>query len=367
MAIEITVPTVGESVTEVMIGEWHVEEGDAVKTDQIIAELESDKVTVELPAPTSGVITKLVKAQGDTAEVGEVIAILNEGEVAAKPKAAKKKASPPPPPLPPAPPPKEKSKNKTASPPPPPPPPPPVEQAPPPAAGEGEEVVPMSPLRKRVAERLVQAQQTAALLTTFNEVDMSRVISHRKEFGDDFLKQHGIKLGFMSFFVKASVSALQLVPRINAEIRGDAIVYKKFYDIGIAVSGKKGLVVPVLRNTDKMSFAEIESLIADFAARARENKLTLDELQGGTFTISNGGIFGSMLSTPIVNPPQVGILGMHAIQDRPKAENSEVVVRPMMYIALTYDHRIVDGREAVTFLKRIKECIEDPARLLLHV
>jgi 2-oxoglutarate dehydrogenase E2 component (dihydrolipoamide succinyltransferase) len=225
----------------------------------------------------------------------------------------------------------------------------------------------MSPLRRRVAERLVEAQHTAALLTTFNEIDMSTVISLRRQYAESFQKKYGVKLGFMSFFVKASIEALKLIPQVNAEIRGTDIVYRYCYDIGVAVGGGRGLVVPVLRHADRMSFAEIEVAIADFARRARESKLTLQELQGGTFTISNGGIYGSLLSTPIVNPPQSGILGLHAIQDRPVARAGDIVIRAMMYVAFTYDHRIIDGREAVTFLKHIKEIIEDPARMLLEI
>lgn len=225
----------------------------------------------------------------------------------------------------------------------------------------------MSPLRRKIALRLVEAQQTAALLTTFNEIDMSAVMALRKEHQEAFQKAHKVKLGFMSFFVKAAVDALKAVPAINAEVRGEDIVYKHFYDIGIAIGGGKGLVVPVLRGVDRLSFAAIEIAIGELAKRAQENKIRVEELLGGTFTISNGGVYGSMLSTPIVNPPQSGILGLHAIQDRPVAREGQVVVRPMMYVALTYDHRVVDGREAVTFLKRIKEVIENPARMLLEV
>src|SRR4051812_8103647 len=233
--------------------------------------------------------------------------------------------------------------------------------------GREEQIVPMTPIRRRIAERLVEAQKSAALLTTFNEVDMSAVISLRKQHQEAFQAKFQIKVGFMSFFVKAVIEALKVVPQINAEVRGHDIVYRNYYDIGIAVGGGKGLVVPVVRNAERLSFAEIELKIAEFAQRAQQNKLKLEELQGGTFTISNGGIYGSMLSTPIVNPPQSGVLGLHMIEDRPIALNGEVVIRPMMYIALTYDHRIVDGREAVTFLKRIKAVIEDPARMLLEV
>ena len=225
----------------------------------------------------------------------------------------------------------------------------------------------MSRLRKTVAERLVQAQHTAALLTTFNEVDMSEIMVLRKQYQEAFLERYKIKVGFMSFFVKAVIDALRLIPAVNAEIRGTDIIYRNYFDIGVAIGGGKGLVVPVLRNAERMSFAEIEMAIAEFAKRARDNKLKLEELQGGTFTISNGGVYGSLLSTPIVNPPQSGILGMHTIQERPVARDGQVVIRPMMYLALTYDHRIVDGREAVTFLKRVKDVIENPSRMLLEV
>jgi 2-oxoglutarate dehydrogenase E2 component (dihydrolipoamide succinyltransferase) len=225
----------------------------------------------------------------------------------------------------------------------------------------------MSPLRKRVAQTLVSAQQDAALLTTFNEADMTSVMEIRSRYKDAYTEKYGIKLGFMSFFVKASIDALRTLPQVNAEVRGTDIVYKNYNDIGIAVGGGKGLVVPVLRSAERMSFAEIELAISDFGQRAAKNKIGLDELQGGTFTISNGGVYGSLLSTPIVNPPQSAILGMHAIQQRPMAINGEVVIRPMMYLALSYDHRVVDGREAVTFLKRIKECLEDPSRMLLEI
>jgi 2-oxoglutarate dehydrogenase E2 component (dihydrolipoamide succinyltransferase) len=238
----------------------------------------------------------------------------------------------------------------------------------PPQSGERqEEVVPMSRLRRTVAGRLVQIQQTAALLTTFNEADMSAVMALRTEFGEPFLKKHNVKLGFMSFFVKAAVEGLKQVPVVNAEVRDDNIVYHNYYDIGVAIGGGKGLVVPVLRNAERMSFAEIEIAIGELAKRAKENKLKPDELQGGTFTISNGGIYGSLMSTPIVNPPQSGILGMHTIQERPVARGGNVVIRPMMYLALTYDHRIVDGREAVTFLRHIKDFVENPARMLLEI
>jgi len=234
-------------------------------------------------------------------------------------------------------------------------------------AHRSEEVVPMTPIRRKVAQRLVEAQQTAALLTTFNEVDMSAVKNLRAAYKDEFLSKYDTKLGFMSFFVKATVDALKLVPQINAEIRGTDIVYRNYFDIGIAVGGGRGLVVPVIRNAEALSFAEIEQTITDFGKRAQQNKIKLEELSGGTFTISNGGVYGSLLSTPIVNPPQSGILGLHGIKERPVAVDGQVEIRPMMYIALTYDHRIVDGREAVSFLKRLKECIENPSRMLLEI
>jgi 2-oxoglutarate dehydrogenase E2 component (dihydrolipoamide succinyltransferase) len=242
-----------------------------------------------------------------------------------------------------------------------------AERAPSVQPGAMEEAVPMSLFRRRIAERLVSAQKTAALLTTFNEIDMSAVSALRKQYQDAFVERYGTKLGFMSFFVKAAIDALKLIPAVNAEIRGTNILYKNHYDIGVAVGGGKGLAVPVIRNADRLSFSAVELAIQDFGKRAKENKLALEELSGGTFTISNGGVYGSLLSTPIVNPPQSGILGLHAIQDRPVALNGAVVIRPMMYVALTYDHRLVDGREAVTFLKRIKDCVEQPARMLVEV
>lgn len=389
MALELKIPSVGESITEVTIGDWLVSEGMGADKEQAVVVIETDKVTVELPAPAAGTVTKMLKKKGDKAQVGEVIGYLEAGAVAAKP--APSAATP----------------AKVAAP-------AGAARAPAadtrvmpaaaralheaglsssdvPASGPGgrllkedvqravsagvrpaggtrqEEVVPMTPMRKRIAERLVEAQNTAALLTTFNEIDMSSVMALRKEHQEAFTKRHGVKLGFMSFFVKASIEALKNIPQVNAEIRGETIVYKNYYDVGIAVGGGKGLVVPILRNAERMSFADVEKAIAEYGTRAQANKLTLDELTGGTFTISNGGIYGSLLSTPILNPPQSGILGLHAIQDRPVAIDGQVVIRPMMYVALTYDHRIVDGREAVTFLKRIKECLENPSRMLIEV
>jgi 2-oxoglutarate dehydrogenase E2 component (dihydrolipoamide succinyltransferase) len=412
MPIELKVPPVGESITEVQIGDWLKSEGENVSRDEIIVKIETDKVTVDLPAPATGTITQIKVKKGAVAQVGDVIGYMEEGVGAV---AAKAPSAPPPvaaqvptpavAPVPAAAPPPNEAAAKNAR-----------ETMPPqgfarvmPSArralkergvqadevegtGAGgrvlkedvmrytprseaksapsdkhEEVVPMSPFRKKIAERLVQSQQTAALLTTFNEIDMTNAMALRKEYQDSFTEKYGIKLGFMSFFVKAAVDALKLIPAVNGEVRGTDIVYKNFYDIGVAVGGGKGLAVPVIRSADRLSFAEVEQTIADFGKRAKDNKLELSELMGGTFTISNGGIYGSLLSTPIVNPPQSGILGLHAIQDRPVALNGQVVIRPMMYIALTYDHRLIDGREAVTFLKRIKQCVEAPSRMLLEV
>ena len=436
MATEVTVPAAGESITEVFIGTWLKNVGDTVKQDEALVEVETDKATLEVPAPVAGVLTAQLKSAGDSAAVGEVIATIDPqaaGTGADQPAApAKEPAAPVAAPAKPA-------NTRAAS--------TPaaassaVAQSRPaagapvasPAAGtpthtratsvlpaaqrlldehglsadevppsgpggrllkedvqnyladrersaatveprlpagayqRQEEPVPMSPLRRKVAERLVEAQHTAALLTTFNEIDMSGVMSLRATYKEAFEKRYGVRLGFMSFFVKASIDALKLVPQLNAEIRGTDIVYKNYYDIGVAVSSKKGLLVPVIRDAERLSFAEVESVIADFGARAGNNKILPDELQGGTFTISNGGVFGSLMSTPIVNPPQSGVLGMHSIQERPIAIDGQVVIRPMMYVALTYDHRIVDGREAVTFLKRIKDAVENPARMLIEV
>jgi 2-oxoglutarate dehydrogenase E2 component (dihydrolipoamide succinyltransferase) len=412
MAIELKVPTVGESITEVQMGEWLKAEGDSVSRDEIIVRIETDKVTVDFTAPSDGVLTQIKVKKGQTAAVGDVIGLLEEGAAAPVKAREPAKAEPPKPEAPKAAPAPQPTPQDTA--------PKSVRPSIPPqgfarvmpsarralkerglspddveATGPGgrvlkedvdrlkekpaarpdapanadraEEIVAMSPFRKRIAERLVQSQQTAALLTTFNEVDMGAVMDLRKAHQEAFQEKYGIKLGFMSFFVKSAIEALKLIPSVNGEIRGSDVVYKNYYDIGVAVGGGKGLAVPVIRNAERLSFAEVELKIADFGKRAKDNKLELHELQGGTFTVSNGGIYGSMLSTPIVNPPQSGILGLHAIQDRPMAVKGQVVIRPMMYVALTYDHRLVDGREAVTFLKRIKQCMEEPARILLEV
>jgi 2-oxoglutarate dehydrogenase E2 component (dihydrolipoamide succinyltransferase) len=454
---ELRVPEVGESISEVVIGQWHKSEGEAVSRDEEIVELESEKATFEAPAPVAGVLAKIVKKSGATAEVGEVIAYIDpngedrsDGQSkenqssenqsrenqssesqpsesqasqsaaqrdADAPQAHESEAAPEPargstsehlshrdrpmaddpdivetaPRVMPAAaralgehrlspedveatgpghrllkedvlrhvaenrnqaPPAQAASSRPAR---------------PRASSDREERKPMSPLRKRIASRLVEAQHNAALLTTFNEADLSEVKSLRKEHGEAFQKKHGVKLGFMAFFVKAVVEALKNCPELNAQIDGDDIVYQRRYDIGIAIGTERGLVVPILRDADRLGFADIENAINDYGTRARDGNLKIDEMMGGTFTISNGGVYGSLLSTPIVNPPQSGVLGMHAIQDRPVAMNGEVVIRPMMYLALTYDHRIVDGREAVTFLREIKEAIEEPARILIEI
>lgn len=400
----IKVPPVGESITEVTIGKWLKPEGTYVQQEEPVVLLETDKVNVEVPAPAAGVLKKFLKPQGATANIDEVI---GEIDTTAKPSAGAPAATKPAAPAsaPPSPPTAaaaaassgdvrvmpsaqrlmaqnnvpagsvtatgpggrvlkedvQRALGSWASPTP-----------APVALGTGgnqelTEVVPMSPIRRRIAERLVQAQQTAAILTTFNEVDMSHVMQVRKAYQERFTKKYGVKLGFMSFFVKAAVDALKAYPEINAEIRGTDIIYKNFYDIGVAVGGERGLFVPVLRRAELMSFAELELSIADFGTRANTGKLKLEELQGGTFTISNGGVYGSLMSTPIINPPQSGILGMHSIQERPVGVDGKIELRPMMYIALSYDHRIVDGRGAVSFLKRIKECVETSERMLLEI
>lgn len=458
MAMELKVPAVGESITEVFIGQWRKAVGDVVQEGDVLVEIESDKATVELPAPQAGTVTQILKQEGDEAVVGETIAIFEPMDGAAAADASTAEATTPTPAAPAttadastasaAPASQAAPEAATAA---------PVSEAPSasapatapvqsgapasdapaaptaptvimpaaqklleqfdidpalvPATGPGgrllvedvqryiksalaaattgatvpdaapstpaspssaapsrtERAVRMTPIRRRIAERLVEAQHTAALLTTFNEIDMTRVMELRKQHRDAFEKKHGARLGFMSFFVKASVAALKEVPEVNAEIRDNEIVYRDYYDIGIAVGGGRGLVVPVLRNAETMDFAAIELAIADFAKRAQENRLSVDELQGGTFTISNGGVYGSLLSTPIVNPPQSGILGLHRIQERPVVVDGEIVVRPMMYVALTYDHRIIDGREAVTFLRHIKELMEEPERMLFEI
>jgi len=388
--IEIKVPAVGESISEVFIGEWYAGEGKFVAVDKNIVGLETDKATFEIPSPVSGIITRILKKAGESAAVGEVIGYLQPADApagnAAAPAAAAPVASAPTAPAAPA---KsgghvmpaaasEMAKNNLAA--------GSVAgtgpggrvlkedvirtvQAGPVRVGGSRETrnVPLSPIRQTIAKRLVEAQQTAALLTTFNEVDMSAVKKLRESYKDVFEKKYGVKLGFMSFFVRAVVAGLQQFPALNAQMNGKQLTHFNYCDIGIAIGGGKGLVVPVLRNAENMSFSDIELAIVQYAVKAKNNQITLEELEGGTFTITNGGVYGSLLSTPIVNPPQSGVLGMHGIFDRPIAVNGEVVIRPMMYVALTYDHRVVDGREAVSFLKLVKDLIEDPTRLILEV
>ncbi|MBI1369543.1 MAG: dihydrolipoyllysine-residue succinyltransferase [Planctomycetes bacterium] len=378
MSTELKIPQLGESITEVSILQWLKTEGQAVAKDEPVVEVESEKASVEIPSPVAGTLTHVAKRDGDICQVGDVIAMIetngkaaaSESAPAAAPAKSEAKAAPkaapatPPPAAKPAPSPAPAAAPAPAT---------RVAERPAPMEKpyvpdeRGEEVVPMSFLRQTIARRLVDAQHNAALLTTFNEVDMSQVMALRKRYNPSFEQRYGIKLGFMSFFVKATVDALRQCPALNARITGKQIVYRNYFDIGIAVSAAKGLVVPIVRDCERLSFAQVELTIADFARRANEGKLEPHDLEGGTFTITNGGIFGSLMSTPIINPPQSGVLGMHSIQERPIAVDGQVVVRPMMYIALTYDHRIVDGREAVTFLKRVKETIEEPARLLVEI
>ena len=414
MAIEVKVPVLGESITEATLGEWLKQPGDAVAADEPIASLETDKVALEVPAPQAGVMGAHQVAVGDTVEVGAIIATIEAGSGAAS--AAKSAPAPAPAkaetrseakagepdasitlspsvrrlvlehgvdpsqisgtgkdgrltkadveqyvksgaqnnqqaPL------AEKGEAKGAQTPP----------APSATGNRNEERVRMTRLRQTVARRLKEAQDTAALLTTFNDVDMTAVIETRSKYKDLFAKKHGVKLGFMGFFVKAACMALKDVPSVNAQIDGDEIVYHDYADISVAVSAPNGLVVPVIRNAEAMNFADVENTIGDFGKRAKDGSLTMADMQGGTFTISNGGVFGSLMSTPIINPPQSAVLGLHRIEDRAVVVDGEVVVRPMMYMALSYDHRLIDGREAVTFLVRIKEAIEDPARLLIDL
>jgi 2-oxoglutarate dehydrogenase E2 component (dihydrolipoamide succinyltransferase) len=419
MATEIRVPQMGESVTEGVIATWLKAEGESVSADEPVVEVETDKITIEVPAPAAGVLRKQGAAEGATVAVGDIIGEIEEGAGqsqqstpapeqrdvasgadAASPStdghparngrahavpsaraeaartgvdldsvtgsgrggrilkedviAARTRQTEPSPAA-------QLTEERVAKP-----------TAPSGPARERdasarEERKPMTPIRRRVAERLVESQHTAAILTTFNEIDMSKVIEVRKRWKDRFVEEHGVKLGFMSFFVKATVDALKHFPPVNAEIDGDDVVYKYHYDIGVAVGGGKGLVVPVIRDADRLSFAELELQIADFGTRAKNGKLTLDDLSGGTFTVSNGGVYGSMMSTPILNPPQTGILGLHNIVERPVAVQGQVEIRPVMFVALSYDHRLIDGREAVQFLVRIKALMEDPERLFLGV
>jgi 2-oxoglutarate dehydrogenase E2 component (dihydrolipoamide succinyltransferase) len=421
MTTEIRVPTLGESVSEATIGRWFKQPGDAVAADEPVVELETDKVTVEVPAPASGVLAEILAKDGETVSPGALLGQIQEGGATASGSAAPAKAAPaaanaaPQPatqPKPAAPPPAAPKgaaaemlapsvrkiaeetgievssvpgtgkdgrvtkgdmiaaiERAAAAP-------TPVAQpaaaiqvrAPSPADDAArEERVRMTKLRQTIARRLKEAQNTAAMLTTFNEVDMTHVMALRNQYKEVFEKKHGVKLGFMGFFVRASVEALKEIPAVNAEIDGTELIYKNYYHVGVAVGTEKGLVVPVVREADRRSLADIEKTIADFGRRARDGTLKIEEMQGGTFTISNGGIYGSLMSTPILNAPQSGILGMHKIQERPMAVGGEIKLRPMMYLALSYDHRIVDGREAVTFLVRVKEILEDPARLILDL
>ena len=416
MRVDLIIPQIGESITTVFIAGWLKNPGDHVQEGEAVLEIDSDKASMEIPSPVTGVLVEQLAAEGAEVEIGSVIARLAEGGSAAvqapaepsEPAGSEAKAGPAarrgaheagvplaqvdgtgprgritsedvrrgadrqvparrpraepvaPPPRPTAPPPKPVA---------PPPRPVPLDSAPPVPGGrtEGIERVAMSPLRRTISRRLVASQQSTATLTTFNEIDLSRVKALRRAYQDDFVKKYGIKLGFMSFFVKAVIEGLKEWPSLNTELDGTDVLYKSFYNIGVAVSGPKGLVVPVVRDADRLSFAELELAIAGLARRARDNKLTLADFKDGTFTVSNGGVFGSLMSTPILNPPQVGILGMHSIQERPVAVDGQVVIRPMMYVALSYDHRIVDGREAVSFLVRVKRGVENPERILLEV
>ncbi len=417
MSIEIKVPALPESVTEATLAEWHKAEGDSVTRDENLADLETDKVVLEVPATENGTLVKLLVKPGDTVTAGDVLAVLEAGDAAPKktqdqPAASKSEAA------------EDDAKPaadvqqspavrrlleehdlnasdieasgkggrltktdvekhlKSAS--------NKAEASPKPAAAPAadskvgdrdagavaaapsqderiEQRVPMTRIRARIAERLIEAQQSAAMLTTFNEVDLHALDKLRKQYRDVFEKNHKVRLGYMSFFVRAVVEALKRYPIVNASVDGNDIIYHGYYDIGIAVSSPRGLVVPILRDADKLSFAEVESSIREFGTRAKDNKLTMDDLLGGTFSITNGGVFGSMMSTPILNPPQSAILGMHGITKKPVVVDDEIVIRPMMYLALTYDHRIIDGREAVLFLRTIKEVLEDPARMLLEI
>jgi 2-oxoglutarate dehydrogenase E2 component (dihydrolipoamide succinyltransferase) len=403
MQVEVKVPQLSESVSEATLVAWRKKAGEPVKRDENLIDVETDKVVLELPSPVDGVLTKIIKKDGDSVTSGEVIATIDtEGKAtaAAAAPAEEKRPEKSPPPAKPAAQPQTAAASPSAAkiaaekgidtssvqgtgrdgrvtkgdvlgPSPSAPAPAQAALAPrastPQPGSRTEQRVPMSRLRQRIAERLLQSQATAAILTTFNEVNMAPVIELRNRYKEKFEKEHGVKLGFMSFFVKASVHALKKFPLVNASIDGTDIVYHGYYDIGVAVGSERGLVVPVIRNADLLSFAQIEQAIADFGRRAKDGKITLEELTGGTFSISNGGVFGSMLSTPIINPPQSAILGVHATKDRAVVENGQIVIRPMNYLALSYDHRIVDGREAVLTLVAIKEALEDPARLVLDV
>jgi len=377
--MEIKIPEIGESIFEAVIAKWHKEDGAAVRRDEVICELETDKISLELNAETDGIL-HLAAKEGDTVPIGTVIATLEETDAPAE-AATEKKPEPEATKKPAAAPAKKNDKKKTepAKDPTPAPPvaatAPPAATAPAPAAAPSAplrdygpvERKPMTPIRKKIAAHLLAARQQTAMLTTFNEADMSRVIALRQKHQEHFVKKHKIKLGFMSFFIKAVVEGLKEYPLVNASIDGNDIVHHNYYHVGVAIGTERGLVVPVIRNTDKLHFAEIEQTIADFAEKANNGKLDMSDLEGGTFTISNGGVYGSVLSTPILNPPQSAVLGMHAVQKRAVVVDDQIVIRPMMSLALSYDHRIIDGREAVSFLKLIKDYIEDPEEMLLEM
>jgi len=358
MNIEVKVPAVGESISSGILSVWHKKEGDKVRRDDVLFTLETDKVSQEVVAPESGLV-HLKAVEGEEVKIGQVVAEIEPStatQQAAPPATAPSAPTPAPAPSAPAPSPTAPAVPAATF----------SSMAPSsPAAPDSRAVrKKLSPLRRKIAAQLVMAQHTAAILTTFNECDMGAVMALRKDLQDVFVKKYGVKLGFMSFFIKAVVDALQTVPAINSRIDGDDLILSSAYDIGVAVGTERGLIVPVLRDCEKLSFPEIETRLAHYAGKAREGKVSLSDLQGGVFTISNGGIYGSLLSTPILNPPQSGLLGMHKIQERPVVVNGQIVARPMMYLALSYDHRVVDGKEAVAFLIRVKDCIENPARLL---
>jgi len=362
MNIEVKIPSAGESITSGVLSIWHKKNGERVSRDELLFTLETDKVSQEVMAADSGILHTKV-AEGEEVKIGQVVAEIEPGAegapVAAAPAPVAEKAAAPvveaPKPAAPAAIPAPEPKSPTPQP-----------QAAHAVATDSRATrKKLSPLRRKIATQLVMAQQTAAILTTFNECDMSAVMALRKELQEDFSKKHGVKLGFMSFFIKAVVDALQAIPSINSRMDGDELITNNAFDIGVAVGTERGLIVPVLKDCEKLSFAEIEASLAGFAVKAREGRISMEDLSGGVFTISNGGVYGSLLSTPILNPPQSGILGMHKIQERAVVVNGQIVARPMMYLALSYDHRVVDGKEAVTFLVRVKDCLENPARLLL--
>ena len=361
---DIKIPALGESVTGGQIAKWHFKTGDFVKVGDILLTLETDKVAAEVTAEASGTLT-IAKQPGDDVVIGDVVGQIAEGAAPASPVEAPKPAAPAPAAAP-APKAEEKPTNITKFEVVPKPEPAPEPAAKPAPSPEGRVTrKKMSPLRKKIADQLVTAQKTAAILTTFNECDMSNVMALRSKLQDAFVAKNGVKLGFMSFFIKAVVEALKAVPQINVRVEGDEIVHQHYYDIGVAVGTERGLIVPVLRDADQKSFAQLEQDILGYAKKAKDGKIQVSDLTGGVFTISNGGVYGSLLSTPIINPPQSAILGMHSIQQRPVAIDGQVVIRPMMNLALSYDHRVVDGKEAVTFLIRVKDCIENPARMLV--